>query len=139
MDEGINWVGRILVVDDDPSIRMLLGEVLRDVGYDVVEAGDGLAALNLALRDQPQVILMDLRMPVLDGIEATKQLKADARTRWIRVIAMSAGYNLRSVAGELPADSLIGKPFDLDALLADVELHMRHALTSQPLPMRDSA
>ncbi|HEX5396245.1 MAG TPA: response regulator [Candidatus Limnocylindria bacterium] len=120
-------MGRILVADDDPAIRALLTELLSDEGYDVLEAVDGRAAVEIALARQPQVILMDLRMPHLDGIDATRALKADPRADGIRIIAMSAGYNLRSVADQLPADSLIAKPFDLDALLADVAVQLHHA------------
>ncbi|HET7034366.1 MAG TPA: response regulator, partial [Thermomicrobiaceae bacterium] len=72
-------MGRILVADDDPAIRALLTELLSDEGYDVLEAVDGRAAVEIALARQPQVILMDLRMPHLDGIDATRALKADPR------------------------------------------------------------
>jgi CheY-like chemotaxis protein len=125
-------VARILIVDDDPAIRNMLDELLRDEGYDTVLAADGLSAVDLARAEHPEVILMDLMLPVLDGAAATRALKSDPRTRAIRVIAMSAGTNLRQQADVLPADGVMGKPFDLDALLADIEIHLRH-IPSLPL------
>jgi CheY-like chemotaxis protein len=132
-------MGCILVADDDPAIRALLRELLSDEGYEVVEAADGRAAVELALSLHPQVVLMDLRMPQLDGMEATREIKADPRGAGVRVIAMSAGYNLRTVAEQLPADSLIAKPFDLDALLADVAVQLNHAQSGTPRRLLDPA
>ncbi|HET9015232.1 MAG TPA: response regulator [Thermomicrobiaceae bacterium] len=125
-------VGRILVVDDDPAIRDLLDELLSDEGYEVYTAPDGRAAIAAAQARQPHVILMDLMMPYVDGITATRTLKGDPTTDWIQIIAMSAGVNLRMAAAQLPADGLVGKPFDIDALLADVHLHLRRALDGDP-------
>lgn len=122
-----NSVGRVLIVDDDPSIRELLGELLVDEGYEVFVASNGLSAVGIAQERQPHVILMDLMMPVLNGIEATHRIKSDPDTAWIRIIVMSAGINLRTAAGQVPADSAIGKPFDLDTVLADIALNMQQA------------
>ena len=117
----------VVAVNDPGADLSRVSAALQDEGYDVLEAVDGRAAVEIALALQPQVILMDLRMPHIDGIDATRALKADPRADGIRIIAMSAGYNLRSVADQLPADSLIAKPFDLDALLADVAVQLHHA------------
>lgn len=125
-------VGRILIVDDDPAIRDLLDELLTDEGYEVYTAPDGRAAIAAAQVRHPHVILMDLMLPYLDGITATRMLKGDPTTGWIQIIAMSAGINLRMAAAQLPADGLVGKPFDIDALLADVQLHLRRGLEGEP-------
>lgn len=126
----------ILIVDDDPAIRGMLDELLIDEGYDTIVAADGLTALDLAREREPDVILMDLMLPGLDGASATRQLKADEATNWMRIIAMSAGANLRLQADTLPADSVLGKPFDLDTLLADVAIHVRQAATLRPTATR---
>jgi CheY-like chemotaxis protein len=76
---------------------------------------------------------MDLMLPVLDGMAATRLLKQDPRTRAIPVIAVSAGTNLRLHAEHLPADSVVGKPFDLDTLLAAVTVQLQ--LTSNDRPV----
>ncbi|WP_040667252.1 response regulator [Nitrolancea hollandica] len=122
-------MARVLIVDDDPTIRHLLDDVLRiDEGYETFHAADGQSAVEIARDEHPQVILMDLTLPVLSGEDAIRILKDDSRTRGIRIIAMSAGVNLRRHADELLADGLLGKPFDLDTLAANVALQMRHAV-----------
>jgi CheY-like chemotaxis protein len=113
---------RVLVVEDDPSIQQLIVEVLAEEGIESAAASDGQTAIQLAREAHPDLILMDLMLPVLDGVSAIQQLKADPDTRAIRVIAMSAGTNLRLHAEHLPADGVLAKPFDLDTLLATVTI-----------------
>ncbi len=115
---------RILVVDDDPVIRDLLGDVLEGEGYEVFQAANGQAAVEVARDRMPDLILMDLMMPVLDGSSATRILKGDVETRRIRIILMSAIMNLRRYSNDVPADGLLDKPFDLDVLLHDVAMHV---------------
>ncbi len=115
-------MAQVLIVDDDPAIREMLDELLRDEGYETLRAADGRSAVEMARLNRPSLILMDLMLPVLDGAAAIRLLKSDPHTRQIRIIAMSAGANLRLHADHLPADSVLGKPFDLDALLADVAI-----------------
>ncbi|HMM41182.1 MAG TPA: response regulator, partial [Thermomicrobiales bacterium] len=93
--------------------------------FDVHTAGDGQSGVNAARTLRPDLILMDLMLPVLDGMEATRQLKADPATRDIPVIAISAGPNLRIHASDLPADGVVAKPFDLDTLLAAITVQLR--------------
>lgn len=81
---------KILVVEDDPDNRRIVAKVLTVEGYDVVEAVDGLEALSKVRVERPDVILMDLALPNMDGWEATRQLKADPLTRHIPVIALTA-------------------------------------------------
>jgi CheY-like chemotaxis protein len=121
----------ILVVEDDPAFREVIIEVLTDAGYAVLQAVDGQAALAVARTEQPDIILMDLMMPKLDGVVATCLLKSDPRTQRSRIIAMSAGSNLRYFVEHLPADSLLSKPFDLDTLLADIALQARQLATAE--------
>src|SRR5688500_2791695 len=100
---------RVLVVEDDPSLRSLIVEVLREIGHTTLEAADGQAAVQLAQTEQPDVVLMDLLLPVLDGTEAIRQLKHDPATRHITTVAMSAFPARLSEAGLL-ADRLLPKP-----------------------------
>lgn len=116
-------MGRVLIVDDDPAILNMLDELLQDEHYETLLATDGNEALTIARDEKPDLILMDLMLPVLDGASAIRQLKNDPETQSIHIIAMSAGANLRMHADQLPADSVIGKPFDLNTLLAGVALH----------------
>ncbi len=105
----------ILVVDDEPTLLDLLGDVLWDAGYTVVTASDGTAALQAVTRETPNLVLMDVMMPGLDGREAAKAMRAEANGAAIPIVLMSAAVNLApldaGVSGFLP------KPFDLDELL----------------------
>lgn len=103
----------------------MLVELLTDEGYETLVAGDGRTAVEIARQRCPDVILMDLMLPVLDGASATRLIKSGSDTNWIRIIAMSAGANLRQQVDELPADGVVSKPFDLDALLADLSIQLR--------------
>jgi CheY-like chemotaxis protein len=79
--------------------------------------------------------MMDLMMPVLDGAEAMTILKRDPRTGNIRIIAMSAGRNLRHQVDDGLADGFLAKPFELDALLDDVAWHLRAGIDAEPYQM----
>jgi CheY-like chemotaxis protein len=120
-------VARVLIVDDDPAILSMLDELLRDESYETLLAADGQTAVTIARSERPDVILMDLMLPIMDGADAIRIIKNHPRTSSIRIIAMSAGANLRQFADSLPADSVIGKPFDLNTLLAGVALHVSQA------------
>jgi two-component system, cell cycle response regulator DivK len=107
---------RVLVVDDDPSILDVLGEFVADeLGADVERASNGAVALAAVLARRPDLVLLDLRMPVLDGFEACRRLKADPATRAIPVVAVSADGN-RAAALAVGCDDFVAKPFDLIAI-----------------------
>ena len=110
----------VLVVDDDPTIVDVLRAALEDEGYAVLMAVNG-AALPLAREAQPQVILLDIMMPGMDGVEVSKRLRADPATAGIPIVAMSATSNLTALASQMPVDDRLPKPFDLDGVFAVVE------------------
>lgn len=116
---------RILVVEDDPAIQSLIVEFLGDEGFETLAAPDGQTGVELARTARPDLVLMDLMLPVLDGMSATRVLKSDPMTQSVPVIAISAGTSLRLHAERLPADGVVGKPFDLDTLLAAVTVHLQ--------------
>ena len=118
---------RILIVDDDPTIRSVLEALLEDEGYLPVTAANGKEAVAIVRDDPPALVLMDLMMPVMSGVDAVKVLKTDPETAGIPIIAMSAGFILRESIDELLADSIISKPFDLDALIANIHSTLRRA------------
>lgn len=109
---------KILVVDDEPAIREYLKMVLTEQGYTVLTAPDGREALPLAVQEQPDLILLDIFMPYLDGIETLKRLRERPTTRNLRVIILTA-YDTRDrledsiVAG---ADDFLSKPINLTEL-----------------------
>lgn len=124
---------RILVVDDEPSVADLIEAVLVGEGYTVAIARDGAQGLMLARDWNPDLILMDIMLPAVDGSTAIRRLKADAETSEIPIVAMSAGRTIRSQSEALAhADAALAKPFDIDALLAQVAFHLSRRRPEQP-------
>jgi two-component system, cell cycle response regulator DivK len=80
----------ILIVEDESELRRLYAQELVDSGFDVIEAGNGMDAIRHTSTLHPDVVLMDLGIPIVDGWEATRRLKADARTAHIPVVALTA-------------------------------------------------
>jgi two-component system cell cycle response regulator DivK len=118
---------RVLVVEDDPNSRWLLCTLLKRMGFECRSAEDGQEALALVRSFTPEVIVMDLMLPVLDGLAATKQLKSDAATQNIPILALSAdatdaGFDAARKAG---CDDFMPKPVVLDALIHWVREHAR--------------
>jgi two-component system, cell cycle response regulator DivK len=109
---------RVLVVEDFADNRDLLTEYLTFRGFTVTAAADGAEAIAMARQDPPDVILMDLRMPGLDGWEATRRLKADPATARVPVIAVTAHALKPEIESALDAgcDAVVAKPFDIAAL-----------------------
>lgn len=118
---------RILIVDDDPTIRSVLEALLEDEGFTPVTAANGQEAVASVRDSPPALVLMDLMMPVMNGVEAARTLKSEPDTAKIPIIAMSAGFILRESIDDLLADSIISKPFDLDALIANIRSTLRRA------------
>lgn len=110
----------VLVVEDHQPTALLLDEALRSDGY-AVTCTYGAAALELARRLRPALILLDIAMPGMNGVEVRQRLREDAHTAHIPVIAISAACNLRAHLGEMGADDFLAKPFDIDELLLRVE------------------
>lgn len=108
---------RVLVVDDDASIRELLATALEDDGYEVVPARNGEDALSVCERWRPDVIILDLMMPVMDGWTFAKRLR---ETDDIPIVVLSAANDLARHAKAVGATDVVGKPFDLDQLLPKV-------------------
>jgi CheY-like chemotaxis protein len=114
-------MARILVVDDSEDVRLALATLLEDAGYEVLEAEDGSEVMALALSGQPDLVLLDIAMPRMDGFETLRCLKADARTNEIPVIMVTAKGRPEdlSLAQTLGARDYINKPW------ADGEVEMR--------------
>ncbi len=103
---------RVLIVDDYPDAREMYSEYLQFSGFDVVEASNGMEALQRAVDAAPDIILMDLSLPVMDGWEATRRLKADKRTATIPVVALT-GHALAGIsegARNAGCDAFVTKP-----------------------------
>lgn len=116
---------RVLVVDDERQIRDLLGEFLEREGYEVFLASAGEEAIELAERKIPHAILLDVKMPGIDGIEVCKRLKAEPKTQFIPVIMITGYVDNKMVAIESGADDFVNKPIDLVALAVRVKSILR--------------
>jgi two-component system, cell cycle response regulator DivK len=114
---------RILLVEDNELSRDMLSRRLTRRGYDVLLAIDGAQAVEVARSGAPDLILMDMSLPVIDGWEATRQLKAAAETRDIPIIALTAlaMASDERMARDAGCDDYDTKPVDLPRLLAKVE------------------
>jgi CheY-like chemotaxis protein len=114
---------KILLVEDSELSRDMLSRRLTRRGYEVVLAADGLEGVSKASSESPDVILMDMTLPVLDGLESTRRIKTDPRTRSIPIIALTAGTLAEdeSKALEAGCSAFHTKPGDFDALIAMID------------------
>ena len=113
---------RILVIEDTEDNRQILRDLLTAAGYEIVEATDGATGVAMAAEQMPDLILMDIQLPVIDGYEATRRIKADPATRHIPIVAVTsyalAGDELKT--REAGCDGYIAKPYSPRHLLEKV-------------------
>lgn len=120
---------RVLVADDDSATRTLIDMALQDAGYDCVLAVDGQSALKQARAIRPDLIVLDVGMPLLSGDDVHRELRRDPRTRYIPVVFVTAKRTTGEMAARLRngADDYIAKPFDVDELVARIASALRRA------------
>jgi len=125
---------RILVADDELAVRQLLELVLTGQGYEVALASNGAQLVRMAQERVPDLVLIDLMMPQLDGYEAIRQLRNDTRTAHLPMLILTAKSTLDDVVSgfETGADDYITKPFNIPELLARIKGHLRRA-SQQPV------
>ena len=112
---------KVLIVDDEKGVRDLLHSFLKATGYQTIMASNGDEAIELAKSESPNAILLDVKMPGIDGIETCKRLRAEDKTRFIPVIMVTGfGTNMKE-ATDAGADDLINKPFNLTDLALRVK------------------
>ena len=109
----------VLVVDDDTSILDTVSAILSGEGYEVVSAASGQEALDAVARKRPLVILLDMRMPVMDGWAVARALREQGIN--VPIVVMTAAESAKRWADEVGAEGYLAKPFGLDELLAAVE------------------
>jgi len=118
--------GKILAVDDTPASLRLLTDILKEEGYEVRSAISGELALHAATSNPPELVLLDIRMPEMDGYEVCRRLKAQATTRDVPVIFVSAvsETDVKVQGFEIGAVDFVTKPYQRDELLARVRTHL---------------
>ena len=114
---------RILVVEDTEDNRRILRDLLTRAGFELIEAMDGESGVSMAITHRPDLILMDIQLPIFDGYEATRRIKANPETRNIPIIAvtsyaLSGDENKALAAG---CDGYVAKPFSPRRILAMVQ------------------
>jgi DNA-binding response OmpR family regulator len=114
---------KILVVDDEPDVASLLTLMLKSQGYNVISAGDGQEALEKARSENPDLILLDIMLPRLDGYKVARMLKFDENFSHIPIIMLTAKIQERDrqTGLEMGANDYVTKPFDTAALLAKIK------------------
>jgi two-component system, cell cycle response regulator DivK len=119
----------ILLVEDQSELRHMYAQQLELSGFDVIEAGNGVDALAHTAAHAPDVVLMDLSLPVLDGWEATRRIKTDARTAHIPVVALTShdGSGELQRATRAGCDWFVPKPCPPDALVAEIRRVLEQA------------
>ncbi|NLG42307.1 MAG: response regulator [Phycisphaerae bacterium] len=125
--------GTVLVIDDEKDLIELVRYNLERDGFDVLSASDGRSGLHLATQHLPDVVVLDVMMPGIDGLEVCRQLRADARTRLLPIIMLTAraAETDRIVGLELGADDYVTKPFSPRELVARVKAILRRAAPQQ--------
>jgi two-component system, cell cycle response regulator DivK len=117
---------RILVVEDQPDNRRILRDMLSNAGYELVEAESGEEALTAVETQRPDLILMDIQLPVMDGYEATRRIRSNPELKSIPIIAVTsyalAGDEAKALA--VGCNAYVTKPFSPRALLAKVQEHL---------------
>ena len=108
---------KVLIVEDNELNMKLFHDLLDAQGYETLQTREGLQALALAREHRPDLILMDIQLPEISGLEVTKWLKEDADLASIPVVLMSADHGLRDKARKIHASHFLPKPIQLDALL----------------------
>lgn len=125
MEENLEKeIKKVLVVDDEQSIREVLVYNLKKEGYETLEAGDGITAVNIALEQKPDLMLLDIMLPKLDGLSVCKRVKNHLNIPILMLTAKDAEID-KIVGLELGADDYITKPFSVRELIARVKANLR--------------
>jgi two-component system sensor histidine kinase/response regulator len=125
---------RVLVVDDSPDNLFLIEHILDEEGYEIILVRDGFTALELIKQSPPQLILLDVMMPQIDGFEVTRRIREDTTLPFIPILLITAYDQPSVVKGlDLGADDFIRKPVDIDELLARARslLRLKHSVDAQ--------
>lgn len=112
---------RILIVDDEPELRILLSQVLENVGYEMKEAADGEEAIELLKKEKYDLTLLDIQMPILDGIKVLKYIKDHSLPTKAIMLTGYADLKHAMEAKEYGAKDFIGKPYKIEDIVATVE------------------
>ena len=120
-------MARVLVIDDEPDVRWVLRLSLERAGHEVIMAEDGLRGVAMAQRQHPDVIVLDLMMPVMDGREFRAAQVTDPSIAHIPVLVVSAHSDAAAISRQMGAQGFIGKPIIFNQLLSRLETMLKEA------------
>ncbi len=125
--------GKILYVEDNPQNMRLVKKILIAAGYEVLEAYEGLVGIATAAREQPDLILMDINLPDINGLEATQRLKASPQLSWIPIIAVTANamHGDRDNCLAAGCDGYLAKPVMKNELLNTVSVFLSQSTSAR--------
>lgn len=126
-------IATLLVVDDEPQIRRVLRVTLSSNGYDVIEAKNGQEAIEMAVRERPDLILLDVNMPNMSGLEACSKIRLSFEGPIIMLTVRNSEQD-KIVALDAGADDYVVKPFATEELLARIRAALRRSSSEEPLP-----
>lgn len=133
-----NVQGRILIVDDDPQILNFISAILQAQGYEVIGASNGLSALDKVVQDKPSLVLLDLTLPEMNGLEVLRNLRQvlalSAATLPVIILSAHDDEKAKVDALDLGADDYLTKPFGINELMARVRVALRRAASLQNVP-----
>lgn len=117
---------KILVVDDEPDVVTMIERMLRSEGFEVVAAYDGIAAVDLAETEKPDIVLLDIMMPMMSGYEVCQQLKSNPQTKEIPVLCVTSAqsHEAREASRAAGAHALLIKPFMPAELVAQIQRYL---------------
>jgi two-component system cell cycle response regulator len=118
-------LAKVLVVDDEKGVRDLLHSFLKAKGYLVIMTSSGEEAIELAKSESPNAILLDFKMPGIDGVETCRRLRAEEQTRYIPVIMVTAFGTTETEATDAGVDDFVNKPFELKGLAIRIRSVLR--------------
>lgn len=114
---------KVLVVDDDPVVRLLVNEFLSSQGYEVLTVESGTECIDTISSKRPDVVVLDLLMPEMNGIEVLKRLRGNPSTAAVPIVMMSSDFDTEAITNSynLSADGYVQKPFGMRDILSAVE------------------
>lgn len=122
----------ILIAEDNPDSRDALRALLEAYGFHVLEAQNGEEAVRRAIETKPDLVLMDIMMPVMDGLEATRRLRQEKDFPQVPILALTAMAGSREPAIEAGCDDHLPKPIDIPVLLNRIRMWLENGTRSQP-------
>lgn len=120
IEEGIKMLKKIMICDDDPGILEMMEMIMAEYGFDVVTEANSLNVLKGLDREKPDLLLLDIWMPLLSGDQVLKSIKANGHFNALPVIMYSASSEGETIAKKAGADDYIAKPFNMDTLEAKI-------------------